>query len=418
MKYVVTFLALLLAPLADYAQVNLVRNGGFEQYAFCPYGVDQIGFANYWSGLDTNWNYADSNYSKFTSCLPEYCNTCDNNGHHYVGVPIGGWYYQYPRSGRGFAQVRILDNDTMTHDPVDERDFLQGRFSTALEPGRQYCVTFYASLSEHSAYAIQQLGAYFDNGAIDNTDSAHCDLPKPSIVPQVVSVDTLNDTLNWLKVQGSYIANGTERFITIGNFFDFNHTNKIPVVYTTFSYDGYTFYLIDDVSVITSDAVANAGADRHCSVGDSAWIGTNEQGMPCTWYLEEDMSHPIGYGGGLWVRPMATGSYHYVVMLDLCGHVTYDTMVLSVWPTAISGQQAIADNFLFYPNPAHHELTIEHAAGYLLSISNVFGQLVCQFRPTKDKESIDISNCPPGLYTLGFIDPFTGGRVVQKILVE
>jgi hypothetical protein len=52
----------------------------------------------------------------------------------------------------------------------------------------------------------------------------------------------------------------------------------------------------------------------------------------------------MGYGGGMWVRPMATGSYSYVVMLDLCGFVTYDTMTLDVWPLSIVNDQLLMIN--------------------------------------------------------------------------
>jgi hypothetical protein len=58
-----------------------------------------------------------------------------------------------------------------------------------------------------------------------------------------------------------------------------------------------SYYLIDDVSVIASDAIADAGIDKRCTPGDSIWIGTNEEGMPCTWYALGDTTHPLGYNG-------------------------------------------------------------------------------------------------------------------------
>ena len=423
-RKIIVFVILTCVSATANAQTNLVRNGGFEQFRFCPYEIDQIGFANYWSGLDSNWNFRDSNYSSFTWCLPEYCNVCDKGNYPVgvaavVGVPLSGWYYKWPRSGNGFAQERILDNDSVSHELSDRRDYLQGRFYSPLISGLMYCVTFYASIEQGSDYAIQNIGAYIDNGAIDNTDSAECQMPHTWLTPQVMASSIINDTGNWVKIQGSYIANGTEKFITIGNFSDYSHTNKISVNYSfASSGSGWTFYSIDDVSVIASDAIADAGPDTHCAAGDSVWIGTNEQGMPCTWYALGDTTHPIGYGGGVWVRPMATGTYNYVVMLDLCGHVTWDTMTLSVWPVSIVNGQLSMVNVGVYPNPAGALLHIDGGGGCSVAIYNVVGERVYSGNLVSSKETINIDNLTSGSYFVEVVDGATGYRVVRKVVKE
>ncbi len=416
MKHIIVIVMFTCASAIAHAQVNLVKNGGFEQYRFCPHYLDEIGFCNYWSGLDTNWVYGDSSKLTYTLCLPEYCNTCSKSAIKYANIPDGGFYFQYPRSGAGFAQVRMLDDTSINHDSSDYRDYLQGRLSKTLTSGKNYCVTFYVNLAEVSSNAIDKIGAYLDNGGIDNTDSAHCPQTKVSYTPQIVTPVIVDDTMGWTKVQGNFTASGNERFITIGNFSDFAHTNKIYIYYSAAGY-GFTWYLIDDVSVMASDAIADAGSDRAGAVGDSIHIGTNEEGMPCTWYLAGDTTHPVGYGGGIKVRPMATGTYHYVVMLDLCGHITWDTMTLYVWPAGINnGSMTQWLNCSMYPSPATNVLHIDGAEGCEVGIYNPVGQLVYSVLVSKKEEVINVEQLPRGSYYVVVTDRVTGYRAVRQVM--
>ncbi len=319
-------LLLLLVPGVAQAQVNLVRNGGFEQYDFCPTDYDQIKKAVYWNTIDT--------LSMDAGCAPEYCNACADSVTTPLNVPAGGSYHHSARSGVGMVESNMYFNNSYSGE-MAQRNYTQGRLFNHLAAGTNYCVTFYVTLAQRSGYASNMIGAYLDNGSIDSgQDSSHCGLPKTAFTPQIVDTTIIKDTLHWVKIQGSFVANGSEQFITIGNFFDINHTDSVKLNYPQ-SYGPVSVYLIDDVSVIESNAVANAGSDMASAVGDTVLIGTHEEGMPCTWYALGDTT-PLGYGGGIKVHPLATGTYHYVVMLDLCAHVTYDTMTLFVWPAGVN----------------------------------------------------------------------------------
>jgi hypothetical protein len=85
----------------------------------------------------------------------------------------------------------------------------------------------------------------------------------------------LNDTLNWMKVSGSYTAKGTEKYITLGNFIDFNNTNTQQQAPCNSPPCG-AYYYIDDVSIVAIDAKANAGKDTIIHLGDNAFIGTHQ----------------------------------------------------------------------------------------------------------------------------------------------
>lgn len=389
------------------AQVNYVRNAGFEKYKQCPNGYDNISLADYWNGIDTNWIVGDPDPIPY--CLGEYCNVC-NKG--FNGVPVGSKHYQFCHSGEGMAEVRMFVYGK-TSSQIDIRDYLQGKLSNQLATGKSYCITFYVNLSNGSGWAIDHIGAFLDDGTIDTNGTYHCAEPQTKANPQVVSTSIISDTLGWTKIQGNFVANGTERFITIGNFADTDHTNRMPI---NTNMEEVAFYLIDDVSVIESGAKADAGHDGLVSPGsDSAYIGTHEEGMPCTWYIMGG-DEPIGYSGGFKVHPDTTTSY--VVKMDLCGSVTYDTVKVTVAPLG-SAQPSPKERELYvYPNPAGNVLTIEGAEGTGVSICNVVGQSLYKLKATKNKERVDVSALAPDVYLLQVVDGSTGLTVTRRFVKE
>jgi hypothetical protein len=375
------------ACLQLHAQVNCVKNGSLEDYHQCPNDYEQIRLAKYWSQIDT------IDYNPL--CSPEYCNACAG-ANIYCGVPKTFYFNQYPRSGNGMAQLEMYFDNAAVHGSY-QRDYLQGRLSKSLVSGRTYCVTFYVTLEECSQYAINHIGAYLDDGSIDNIDSINCALPQTSYTPQVFETSIINDTINWVKVQGSFVALGSEQFITIGNFFDVTNTDTVRV--PSGSSLNYSYYLVDDVSVIESNAIADAGADGLVSPGsDSVYIGTHEQGLPYTWYIVGN-STPIGYSGGFKVHPSTTTSY--AVELDLCGSITRDTVV--VYAAPVGSAAPFRNGLTVFPNPAHDDLTIENAQGYEVIIQNVVGQQVHKISVLSDKERIGVKNLPSGVYIVSFI---------------
>ncbi len=405
-KLIIIFITFL--PALVQAQVNLVRNGSFEQYSSCPTGIDQIKRANYWQTIDS--------ISVDAGCTPEYCNNCADAATSGVNVPYGADYFHYARTGKGMVESNMYFDNSYTGETA-QRNYTQGHLISNLTNGTNYCVTFYVTLAQVSGYANNKIGAYLDNGGIDaGQDSTHCGLPQMAITPQIIDNAIINDTLNWVKIQGSFISNGTERIISIGNFSDFTHTNAIQLHYPH-SFGPVSFYLIDDVSVIESNAVANAGGNAVTGVGVKHHIGINEDGMPCTWYAFGDTT-AIGYGGGIDITPTATGTYRYVVKLDLCGHVTYDTMTLYVWPAGVGNSQLTVSSLRVYPNPATNEITIENAANCDVVLYDFVGRIALRSYIFSGNEKLNISKITNGIYMLHVIDAATGEKIVRKIMKE
>jgi len=400
------------------AQVNYVLNPSFEQYWKCPDNYDEIRFANYWSSADTiDTIYSPSFYDTLqnANCSPDYCNTCSSNS--CCSVPNSDRFSRYPRTGNGMAQVVMYFDNSYPF--PGQRDYLRGRFSNPLTAGKHYCVTFYVSFEgpdafAPSCYAVNHIGAYLDDGSIDvdmDTGST-CGLPHPSIIPQVYTSAIITNDTGWTMIQGLITAGGTERFITIGNFFDDAHTDTL--IYCDDPGNGFSAYLIDDVSVIEIGAKPDAGPDAYVSPGsDSATIGSSEEGLPLTWFVYGSLV-PIGHTGSIKVHPDTTTTY--VLSMDLCDGVTFDTVTVWVAPAGVtSPRPSPGERVTLSPNPARDRLTVSNAAGNYLVIYDVVGREVYRDFISSAKEVVDISSLVSGVYVVQTIAPDGSKKCMQLV---
>ncbi|MBL7718797.1 MAG: T9SS type A sorting domain-containing protein [Flavipsychrobacter sp.] len=202
--------------------------------------------------------------------------------------------------------------------------------------------------------------------------------------------------MNWIKVEGSFVANGTERFITIGNFYNKANTAHTDIKPNCTSICHYSWLLIDDVSVVESNLPAFAGNDTTITEGDSVQLGrTLASELDCKWFVGTTL---IDSGAAIWVQPAQTTTYH--VKQTICGSVKYDTVTVTVNPVGIAGVPG-SPNISIYPNPATTELAIKMGGNYYqhVAIVNNVGQLLLRSELSRETV-IDIGGLPPGLYFL------------------
>jgi hypothetical protein len=394
------------------AQVNFVQNGGFEQYSKCPYNNDQIKFAMGWQPIDTiNAPPIDSFGS--LNCTPEYCNVCSGTNT-FTGVPYSGVYHHYPHAGNGMSQVLMYFDESYANNP-NKRDYLQNRLVKTLTTGKPYCVTFYVTLEQASGYAINHIGAYFDNGSIDTTQN--CGLPQTTHVPQVQTLNVVSDTLNWTKIEGGFTATGTEKYITIGNFYDKAHTNAVYFQNTILSgsHSAFTYYLVDDVSVVESATPAYAGGDKWIAKGDSVFIGRNEVVPDCMWYRNGVLIDTVH--AGFWVKD--TVSTTYLVKQSICGNVLYDSMHIHIAKVGVGsvGNESI---FKVYPNPAGKEITIQtvnNVSSATLAVYGLSGRVMMMrevgFVNGETHVPLDL---PGGVYVIELVNS-EGVKNIQRLII-
>ena len=432
MKHLIIIILLFTCATSN-AQVNLVLNPSLEKYNHCPDHLDDIKYANNWSQLDTIWSPPDWIHD-YSCGFPEYCNVC---GIASGGVPFNGFYYNFPHSGLGMAQMyvylipyAIFGLDTCS------RDYLQGKLTTHLIAGESYCISFYIALEQGSTFAVNHVGAYLDDGTIDTTHKYGS--PQSQYTPQVSSSSIVLDTTTmdsmryglswwgkWVKLQGSFISNGNEKFITIGNFSDYSHTSALLLKDTTGSAAMgnhlYSIYLVDDISVIRSDARPNAGPNQSIPVGgvDSVIIGdTLDTYLPVYWYVNGVKID--SNKASIKVRPDTTTTY--VIGLSLCGGggeaPGYDTVTVYVGSLVTSLSPLVTMKPLIYPNPAANQITIAQALGTILTITDLPGREVLRTNLNSNIEQVDLSALLPGVYMVQVSNPATGEKVVKRVVKE
>jgi hypothetical protein len=350
-----------------YTQVNYVKNPSFEEFSKCPDNWNEIYLAN-------SWRNATDSTLKFGV---EYYNVCGNDSFDNVlHIPFNSSFYQFPKTGNGMVGAVFLFNKTIpppSPSPFNYRDNLQGHLVSSLINGKTYCVRFWVNLAEASGYAQNKLGAYLDDGSINHiADTAGEEIT--SVMPQVYTNTLIDDTMNWVKIEGSFTANGTETYITLGNFFKNSavtttYPNYWNIFYTT------SYYLIDDVSVIPMDLDVQAGEDTWVGLGATRKIGRIKdsatiQGLDCKWYHKGVL---IDSGGIITVHANAVkGAIDtYVVVQTICGLVKTDTVLVSTVGAGMSTFDTTENTFSISPNPSNGKLVIAGTACPALAGTNI-----------------------------------------------
>lgn len=225
--YIIIFLLLFCCEAKT--QTNLVYNGDFEIYSSCPNGVSTIG--NIEMTKCTGWVNP-------TDATPDYFNTC-NNSIGNVGIPYNALGFQYTKSGNGYMGIIPFENADTSY----WYEYIQGGLTSPLIKDKYYDVSFYVSLGDwYADVAMKNIGAYLSSSAFIVSGSQ-----KLNVVPQIKNSSYITDTVNWIKIQGSFKATGGEAFITIGYFdnitFDTLRVNNVPPSGVS------SYYYIDAVEV-------------------------------------------------------------------------------------------------------------------------------------------------------------------------
>jgi len=227
-KLALTLLALVLSLYAE-AQ-NLVPNSSFEDYTECPEHSGRMSNAYPW-------------FRTRGSC--DYYHECGVGG---AGIPISYGGGGYARTGQAYAGFKTW----CISSPLVGREVLGIELFEPLHEGIPYRVEFYLSMSDSTWYACTNLGAYFSieqpNETIDSIESYQ---------PQVqYDGNFIIDKEGWTRVSGSFVAQGGERFLSIGNFDKYEEAETLFVPggginpWHSDVYWSCSAYFIDDVSVM------------------------------------------------------------------------------------------------------------------------------------------------------------------------
>ncbi len=357
---------------------NLVPNWSFETYSSCPSVGSEIYYAVPWFGPQTNSS--------------DYFNICSS----VFSVPYCGAGFQYAKAGNAFAAI-YLKNGGATY-----REYVQVQLTNTLVANACYYGEFFINMFNKSGTAVNNASAHFSNLPYTITGTAS----ELAVPPHITNYGNpvISDTLNWVKVAGVYLANGTENYITIGNFKN-DASTTMSVIPTGFVNVGY--YYIDAVSVYSlnpSGPFPWSYRDTIVNFGDSVYIGNYlGGGFSSNWYLQSGGF--IKNGSGIYVKPTITSNY--IVQFTICGVPHADTLKVTVNGGADINELGVQNsNFLVSPNPnnglisieiTNKEFVLEDAS---LKIVNVIGEELKKERLNSKKQSFDLSELPNGIYFL------------------
>jgi OOP family OmpA-OmpF porin len=212
-----------------FAQENLVPNGGFENTAAIPAGVSQFFLARPWTSTAPGPEPADLFHLKAKQ--------------RDIAAPRNYMGTQEPHTGEAYGGIAVLRKGKF-----DYREFMQVPLVQPLVKGETYEAEFYASLSDYSELATNSLGMYFSRKAPLLKENGFM-MVKPQIMKPEEEIIT--ETKDWVKVSGTFQAQGGETMLTIGNFMAQKKTPKKKVTSAREETDNeaFAYYYIDDVKL-------------------------------------------------------------------------------------------------------------------------------------------------------------------------
>lgn len=239
---------------------NLVPNYSFENIIQCPQNCNQ--FINYvadWMGQGVG-----EGLCYFTAQCPGDTGSGGDPSSLSGNVPYNYDYgFQYAHTGVSYAEIiTFISGSTVdTTYPYGKtvfanvRSYLEALLTDTLKSGVTYYVTFFVSLQNSCDFACNDIGAFFSPSYIVPNNSIFPSGPVWHYSPQIANnskKQELTDTLNWMKISGSFVAKGGEKYIAIGNFKN-DSLSSIRFIGQVTTNGTEAWYYIDDV-IVSADS--------------------------------------------------------------------------------------------------------------------------------------------------------------------
>ncbi len=172
-------------------------NPSFEDTIICPNGLFINATLNDWTLPINHWGTSD------------HFHTCSNGSR---GIPNNLAGFQDTCTGNSYTGTIIYT----THPQYSEREYLTGELSTPLVYNQCYRVSFKYSLGETSDYSIFNYGILFTDSIPSAGSIWHVE--ELNYSPQIEVNQWMYDKKDWVKIERYYVAQGGEKYITLGNF--------------------------------------------------------------------------------------------------------------------------------------------------------------------------------------------------------
>lgn len=204
---------------------NLVPNPSFEDYYDCPTALDQIEVVKHWT-------------SPSPDVAPDFLHSCSDETFG-ISVPENWVGFQYAHEGEGYLGM------LMHKEGANLREYVQTELTESLVEGVCYEFSMFVSLMELSEVSINNIGVHISHTPVEASGWENID-----VLPQIVNHTNsfLSDQNTWTEIKGYYQAEGGEKYLTIGNFFDEFDTDSEEIE-NDFDGEIIAFYALDEVSL-------------------------------------------------------------------------------------------------------------------------------------------------------------------------
>ncbi|MBZ0100004.1 MAG: hypothetical protein K8F30_13025, partial [Taibaiella sp.] len=227
-------------PCVVTAQFNILPNPDFEDTVFCP---------TTWGQVHTACKY----WKSFTSSSPDYLHSCNSGT---VSTPTNYAGQQQPHSGQAYCGI-------MTHyTPNAHYEYITAHIPP-LHPGGLYQMSMFVSRGSF-ALATNNLGVFF----FDTGQTFYNSTGLLPLIPQIhyYTSGTITDTVNWIQLFATFVADSAYDNIVIGPYNTPNNTYDIDTPGTG---SLYAYYYIDDVVLKRLDTFYLEVNDTLLCAGDT-----------------------------------------------------------------------------------------------------------------------------------------------------
>jgi len=295
---------------------NLVLNPSFECGTdICSEDEQPLSFGDY----ACHWSCPTFGTSDIFSSLISN-KACYSGIYNHSSLPLGS---QKPRTGDRYAGVYTYEGGP-ANSSVSYREYLQIKLTAPLIPGEYYCAEMYVSAADIFNYTCNGLGMYFSKDAVSVYDK----IDTLSFSPQVVATQVIRDTVNWVRVSGTFKAMTSASYLIIGNFQSDLDTDVSQWPGTFDNYYNHSYYFIDDVSVehLPKRELIHLPAKEICQGDETSF--KIEGFDDVTWYQLPDTTNIFATGNVLDVYPKNT--VEYLAIIRNCNLIVRDTAKIKV----------------------------------------------------------------------------------------
>lgn len=236
-------------------QNNLLQNGDFEKIVQCPQNHTKYLSTDTNKILLPHWHFINRS-------TPDFFHRCSNDSD--VGIPCNFAGCSEPLSGNGYIGMILRVDSHYYQYNKGYVEHIATEIFPSLDRNHFYLVKFFYKLAPNSGIASNGLGVYFS-----------ASLPKFNefeeykyFEPQIYLDNTkIIDNREWKEFIGYFIASGTEKFLTIGNFspFDIQKTKVLRNGEPQNEMDYYAYYYIDDVQLYDISDTTNYHINTICT---------------------------------------------------------------------------------------------------------------------------------------------------------